>query len=359
MAITGTNGKSTTTALTAHLFRTAGWDVQMGGNIGVPVLELEPPANNRVHVLELSSFQIDLTPSLNPTVGILLNLTPDHIDRHGSMDLYAAVKEQLVAGSESSLVGRDDPFCVAIHERAVPRQQAGGPGRHYPVSVRGAVEIGVWLDGTRILKSPFPGEIRTLGDLAGLQRLRGRHNAQNACFAAGAADAWELSRDDPGVIQRGLDSFAGLPHRMEQVGQRGRVLFVNDSKATNADAAEQSLSSFRDIHWILGGVAKEGGLGPLAPCFDRVAKAYLIGQSSDAFAAELTGKIAFERCGTLDAAVALAARDASASKASEPVVLLAPACASYDQFKNFEERGDRFRSLVADLPPLPPVPGSA
>ena len=352
IAITGTNGKSTTTALTAHLFRTAGWDVQMGGNIGVPVLALARPANDRVHVLELSSFQIDLAPSLKPTLGMLINLTPDHLDRHGSMESYAAIKERLVTAADRALVGVDDPFSLAIVERL--RQRPDGAGdRQLPVSVQDRLDQGIWLDGTRIMAATGRGDPRVLGDLAGVPALRGRHNAQNACFALGAADIWDLGRfglGNEGVLQRGLASFPGLAHRMEQVGTRGRVLFVNDSKATNADAAAQSLASFDPIHWIVGGVAKEGGVVSLAPLMGRVAKAYLIGASSDVFETELAGKVPIEHCGTLDIAVQAAAQDAAHSQAPEPVVLLAPACASYDQYKNFEVRGDHFRALVAALP---------
>ncbi len=338
VAITGTNGKSTTTALTAHLFRAAGWDVQMGGNIGVPALALEPPATGRVHVLELSSFQIDLAPSLRPSVGVLLNLTPDHIDRHGTMEAYAAIKERLVAASDRAVVGVDDAPCAAIAARH------GNEATTISVTGRDAA---ITLDGTVLRRGDA-----VLADLDGLPALRGRHNGQNAAAAIAAVLA--LAGNLPiGQLTEGLRSFPGLPHRMEQVGRRGRVLFVNDSKATNADAAEQSLKSFEPIHWIVGGTPKEGGLAPLAPLFPRIAKAYLIGRSSDAFAATLdAADVPFERCGTLDAAVAAAARDAARSAALEPAVLLAPACASYDQFKNFEDRGERFRALVEALPEL-------
>jgi UDP-N-acetylmuramoylalanine--D-glutamate ligase len=358
IGITGTNGKSTTTALTVHLFRTAGWDVQMGGNIGVPVLTLEPSSDNRLHVLELSSFQIDLTPSLNPSLGMLINLTPDHIDRHGTMEHYAAIKERLIAGSRWSLIGIDDAYGQAIFERVRQRENVvAAVGGQYAISVMRPVEAGICLDGTRIRLKAGSGETRVLGDLAGVQALRGLHNAQNACFAVGAAMVLGI-RDDT-VIQRGLATFPGLPHRMQQVGQRGPVIFVNDSKATNADAAEQSLKSFDPVYWIVGGVAKEGGLAPLASLFPRVAKAYLIGASSNAFAAQLDGQVPFELCGTLDVAVRAAARDAAGSAAAEPVVLLAPACASYDQFKNFEQRGDSFRALVEALPAAAPFEESS
>jgi UDP-N-acetylmuramoylalanine--D-glutamate ligase len=330
IAITGTNGKSTTTALIAHILREAGRDVQLGGNIGVPVLDLEPPAAGRVHVLECSTFQIDLAPSLKPSVGLLINLTPDHLDRHGTMENYAAIKERLVAASDMALVGLDDDFCRAIAARL----------RH-PVRISAArsSDADVFIEDHKLY---VKGDAAPLIDLALAPALRGAHNGQNAAFAFAAARALGV---DVATIAKGLASFPGLAHRMEQVAKIGRVLFVNDSKATNADAAEKALLSFRDIFWIAGGKAKEGGIEPLRPLFDRIAKAYLIGASSDAFAVTLAG-VAHESCGALDKAVAAAARDAAASGAPEPVVLLSPACASYDQFANFEARGDAFRALV-------------
>jgi len=333
IAITGTNGKSTTTALIAHILREAGRDVQLGGNIGVPALDLAPPAPGRVHVLECSTFQIDLAPSLNPSVGLLINLTPDHLDRHGTMENYAAIKERLVAASDRALVGLDDDYCRAIAARLVN-----------PVGVSAARSPGadVFIDDHRLYVRSQAGP---LIDLRIAPALRGAHNGQNAAFAFAAARALGV---DLATIAKGLASFPGLAHRMEQVAKFGAVLFVNDSKATNADAAEKALLSFHDIFWIVGGKAKEGGIEPLRPLFDRVAKAYLIGASSDAFAATLQD-VAHENCGTLDKAVAAAARDAAASGAPEPVVLLAPACASYDQFVNFEVRGDAFRALVNKL----------
>ena len=342
IAITGTNGKSTTTALVAHLLRCAGRDVQMGGNIGVPILALEPPAPERVHVIECSSFQIDLTASLAPSVGILTNLTPDHIDRHGTMENYAGVKERLIEAAATALVGVDDDFTWAIGQR----RHAKGPGA-VPVSVQRRLPWGVFRDGARIL-SRRPGARRStvLGDISGLGTLRGRHNAQNAAFACGAAQALGV---EPATIQQGLSTFPGLPHRMEEVARLGSVLFVNDSKATNADAAEKALLSFRDIFWIVGGKSKEGGIEPLRPLFGRVRKAYLIGAATDDFAATLGTSVAHERAGTLDVALESAARDALAADVREAVVLLSPACASYDQFRNFEVRGDAFRALAQDL----------
>jgi len=336
VAITGTNGKSTTTALIAHIAKSAGRDVALGGNIGTPILDLDPPSPERIHVVECSSFQIDLAPSLDPSVGLMLNVTPDHIDRHGSLENYAAIKERLVAHSQVALIGVDDEICRAVAQRLRAREG----GETVAVSQAPSPLADVYVEDHRIYER---GRAEPLLDLRSAPALRGEHNGQNAAFACAAARALGLSLDD---IRRGVASFPGLAHRMEQVGRNGRVLFVNDSKATNADAAEKALKSFHDIYWILGGKPKEGGVEPLAPLFGRVAKAYLIGAASEAFAATLGGKVPHEFCGTLDKAVQAAADDAANSSAPEPVVLLSPACASYDQFTNFEVRGDTFRLLV-------------
>ena len=333
VAITGTNGKSTTTALIAHILKQAGRDVQLGGNIGVPALDLEPPAPGRIHVVECSTFQIDLAPSLKPSIGLLLNLTPDHLDRHGTMENYAAIKERLVAASDLALVGLDDDYCRAIAARI------GALG----ISAARSETADVFVDDHRLFDKDVEAP---LIDLAFAPALRGAHNGQNAAFAFAATRACGL---DVATIARGLASFPGLAHRMEQVRKIGATLFVNDSKATNADAAEKALLSFNDIFWILGGKSKEGGIEPLRPLFPRVRKAYLIGAAAQDFARTLEGAVAYEACGALDKAVAAAARDAAASGAKEPVVLLSPACASYDQFANFEKRGEAFRALVEAL----------
>ncbi|MDP4003167.1 UDP-N-acetylmuramoyl-L-alanine--D-glutamate ligase [Methylobacterium sp. NEAU K] len=337
VAITGTNGKSTTTALIAHVLAQAGRDVQMGGNIGTAILSLEPPAEGRVHVIEMSSFQIDLTPGLDPTVGVLMNITPDHLDRHGTMEQYAAIKERLVCGAGLAVIGVDDGPSRAIADR-----RDGETVRvHVPSGEVLSTDALTVRDG--VVRNP---DGTALADVNGIGSLRGAHNWQNAAVALAVARALRLSGEE---IQAGLTSFPGLPHRMEEVGRRGNVLFVNDSKATNADSTEKALTAFRDIHWILGGKAKEGGIFPLVPYFERVAHAYLIGAASDAFAATLEGVVPYTRCETLDVAVPKAAENAAASGAPEPVVLLSPACASYDQFRNFEIRGDRFRELVRAL----------
>jgi UDP-N-acetylmuramoylalanine--D-glutamate ligase len=348
IAITGTNGKSTTTALIAHILREAGRDVQLGGNIGTPILELDPPSDERIHVIECSSFQIDLAPSLAPTVGVLINLTPDHIDRHGTMENYAAVKARLVAGAEIALVGVDDAYCHAIGAQLLERKSPDQ--RIVPVSAARALDWGFFVEGTDVVFREMGHareETEILGSLQGARALRGAHNAQNAAFACAAA--WECGLTDE-EIARALLTFPGLPHRMEEVAQIGRTLFVNDSKATNADAAAKALASFSDIYWILGGKQKEGGIESLRDLFPRVARAYLIGEASVPFAATLGAAVPHRFCGTLDSAITEAALDAERGGAAEPVVLLSPACASYDQFANFEARGDVFRELAQSLP---------
>jgi UDP-N-acetylmuramoylalanine--D-glutamate ligase len=342
VAITGTNGKSTTTALIAHLFRSFGFGVEVGGNIGTPILALAPPAQERVHVIECSSFQIDLSPSLDPSVGVLLNVTPDHLDRHGTMENYAAIKARLVQNADLAVVGLDDAITSAIADRL--REE----GRKITcVSVtKSAIEDGITLDGTRLLRH-YDGCATPIADLAGIASLRGKHNGQNAAAAVAALGPLGLDLER---LAKGLRSFPGLPHRLEEAGRIGKVLFINDSKATNADAAEKALLSFEKVFWIIGGRPKEGGIEPLRSLFGKVAKAYLIGEASESFARTISDSFPYESCGTLEKAVPAAARDALASTLAEPVVLLSPACASFDQFPDFEKRGDRFRAIVQALP---------
>jgi UDP-N-acetylmuramoylalanine--D-glutamate ligase len=344
VAITGTNGKSTTTALIAHLAASAGMDAQLGGNIGTAILSMAPPQPDRVHVIECSSYQIDLAPSLDPSVGILINLSEDHLDRHGSMDHYAAVKERLVAGvpqDGTAIVGVDDEWCERIAARL-----AQSTKKVVPVSVRHALSNGIFADDKRIMRA-VAGDTTQIAALGGIGSLRGMHNAQNAACAAAAALALGL---DTAAIQAGLRSFPGLAHRMEEVGRLGVILFVNDSKATNADSTAQALACFSDIFWIAGGKPKTGGIESLRGFFPRIRKAYLIGEASGEFAATLGPTVPHDITGTLDKAVTAATRDAQDSSAQEPVVLLSPACASFDQFRNFEVRGEAFRALVRALP---------
>ena len=341
VAITGTNGKSTTTALIAHVLKASGRDTQLGGNIGTAVLTLDPPKAGRFYVVECSSYQIDLAPTLNPSAGILLNLTPDHLDRHGSMEHYANVKERLVAGSRTAIVGVDDSFCERIADRV---ERAGT--KVVRISKRNVLADGIYADGPRLVLAQG-GATRVIADLSPIETLRGAHNAQNAAAAVAACLAVGLSEDE---IRAGLASFPGLRHRMQPVGRKGETLFVNDSKATNADAAAPALSSFERIYWIAGGVPKEGGISSLGAFFPRIAKAYLIGEAAPAFAATLGEAVPFDMSGTLERAVQDAAADAEREGNGPVAVLLSPACASFDQYKNFEVRGDAFVKHVSALP---------
>ena len=349
VAITGTNGKSTTTALIHHLLQAAGRSADLGGNIGTAVLTLEPPRPARAHVIECSSYQIDLAPSLDPRVGVLINVSEDHLDRHGTLENYAAVKERLAAGVQddgTAVIGVDDKWCQAAADRIEQRGKTV-----MRISVRRPLPNGLYVEAGEIMLASG-GTARSIAKLGGIGSLRGLHNAQNAACAAAAALALGL---DAAAIQAGLRSFPGLAHRMEQVGRQGTVLFVNDSKATNADSTAQALACFDDIFWIAGGKPKTGGIVSLAGFFPRIRKAYLIGEAAADFAKTLDRKVPHEMVGTLDRAVEAAARDAAASTLKEPVVLLSPACASFDQYRNFEVRGDRFRELVLALPGIKPV----
>jgi UDP-N-acetylmuramoylalanine--D-glutamate ligase len=342
VVITGTNGKSTTTALTAHLLAAAGKRVALGGNIGKAVLDLEPFAPDVTYVIELSSFQIELAPGIAPDAAALLNITPDHLDRHGTLEHYASIKSMIfshLGPGGTAVIGIDDAPSRAIADRLK------GPFAVKRIAVGRPVETGIFAKDGVLHEMEMGAELARI-DLAGIGSLRGAHNWQNAAVAYALARSQGLSA---ATIAQGLKSFAGLAHRMEQVARRGKVLFVNDSKATNADAAGKALASFADIYWIIGGRPKEGGLAGLEPFYPKIARAYLIGEAAEAFARQLGDAVDHMHCSTLDCAVAAAAADASRSAAKEPVVLLSPACASYDQFANFEKRGEAFRQIVMAL----------
>ena len=344
IAITGTNGKSTTTALTHHLLEAVGVDSVRGGNIGTAVLDLPPFTDGRHYVLELSSYQIDLTPSLDPDVGTLLNVTPDHLDRHGSLENYAAVKEKIFAQAGTAVIGADDAFCNAIAARAATRGL-----KIVQISAGHPVCTGIYAEGSELFEMA-DGVVTNRAQLAGIGSLRGAHNAQNASAALAAARSLGLPWDK---LAQALRTFPGLAHRMEEIRRIRHVLFVNDSKATNADAAERALSSFSNIYWIAGGKPKAGGIESLVPYLPRIRKAYLIGEAAEAFAKTLGENLPYTLSKTLDRAVADASADAHSATGAEAVVLLSPACASFDQFPNFEVRGDAFRALVEALPVAP------
>jgi UDP-N-acetylmuramoylalanine--D-glutamate ligase len=307
-------------------------------------LALAPFTPRRIYVLEVSSYQVDLAPSLHATVGILLNVTEDHLDRHGTMENYATLKALVPAAVEAggtAVVGVDDRYARDAATRIARA------GKHLVrLSVEAPLRDGYFAEGSRILNATA-GKAHAVARLAGIGSLRGRHNAQNAGAAVAACVALGLRLPE---IQQGLASFPGLAHRMQPVAVKGSVLFVNDSKATNADSAAKALASFSDIFWIAGGRAKTGGIEGLAEFFPRIRKAFLIGEAADEFAKTLAGRVDFEKTGVLSAAVDAAARDAAASGLKEAVVLLSPACASFDQYPNFEVRGKAFVDLVRAIP---------
>jgi UDP-N-acetylmuramoylalanine--D-glutamate ligase len=343
VAITGTNGKSTTTALIGHVCRQAGRDVRIGGNIGIGVLGLEDMHGGAVYVLELSSYQLDLTSSLKPDVAIILNISPDHLERHGDMDGYVAAKRRILLNQgkgDTAIVGVDDPWSAHI----VTEITAANRRTIVPISARRSMGRGVYvLQG--MLYDATGERVTEIADLTRAVSLPGRHNWQNAAAAYAAARGLGLSDQ---VAAQGLMTFPGLAHRMEPVGAIGKVRFVNDSKATNADAARQALSSYPKVYWIAGGQPKAGGIESLTDLFGGIAKAYLVGEAQDAFAATLDRRVPHARCATIDVAVCAAFEDARASD-EEAIVLLSPACASFDQFADFEERGEAFRAAVHNL----------
>jgi UDP-N-acetylmuramoylalanine--D-glutamate ligase len=344
VAITGTNGKSTTTALIGHILSSCGFTAEIGGNIGKPVLDLASPNGKTVYVLEVSSYQIDLSPGLTPDVAVLTNITSDHIDRHGSLENYAAVKAKLLAQTAKDghiCIGVDDIYASSLYTRF---SSNGGP-EAIPVSVGKVLGRGVFaVDGT--LYDASAARAATVMNLGAAAHLPGAHNWQNAALAYAATKPFVK---DARAIASAIADFPGLPHRMEDVGRIGKVRFVNDSKATNADAAERALVCFPDIFWIAGGKPKEGGIESLARLFPRIRKAYLIGDAAKEFARTLEGRVPYAMSGNLEQATADAVADARNSSVTAPVVLLSPACASFDQFRDFEQRGEVFRALVARL----------
>jgi UDP-N-acetylmuramoylalanine--D-glutamate ligase len=335
VGITGTNGKSTTTALIGHILEALNQPFQIGGNIGVPALSLDPLGEGGTYVLELSSYQLERVPHLNLEVGILLNITPDHLKRHGGLEGYIRAKKNLFkqAGRNfKGIIGVDDPYCRSIYEEIKEKHPM------ISVSTQGHADIcikdGILWEGKESILS-----------LSDNSALLGEHNAQNIGAAYALAKYWGISQ---AAFKERLKSFKGLEHRLEYVEAIGGVQFINDSKATNAEAAAKALSCFKNIYWILGGQPKETGLKGLESFFGYVKSAFLIGEASQEFAEVLKGKVSFQICGTLENATRLAFEQARKDK-DKPVVLLSPACASWDQFKSFEHRGEVFKKVVEEL----------
>lgn len=343
VCITGTNGKSTTTTLIAHILKECGKKVEVGGNLGTPVLDLAPLGSDGIYVLELSSYQLDLVRTTHFQTAVLLNLSPDHIDHHGSMENYITAKRHIfdrMGEQDVAIIGVDDPLSEAICREMIGADQS----LIIPISAAQGVDGGVHVENG-ILHNTLS-ETPMTADINSCRRLKGQHNWQNA--AAAYAACLVNGCTHAGII-RAMQSYPGLAHRMEWLGEIGGVQFVNDSKATNADAAEKSLLTYDTIYWILGGVAKEGGIEPLAKYFPKVRHAFLIGEAAEAFAKTLHGKVEYSMCGTLEKAFHAAAIAAQKTAESKPTVLLAPACASFDQYPNFEVRGAAFVKLFEAL----------
>jgi len=336
IGITGTNGKSTTTALIAHVLHRAGRRVEAGGNLGTPALALTPLGRDGLYVLELSSFQLDLTRRLSLDIAVLLNITPDHLDRHGGMAGYLAAKRKIFRQGrlKTAIIGIDDE-----PSREIAVQLQGEPTLAVVTVSVGAVPP----QGIGVVDGVIHENGRPAVDLRPARALPGRHNWQNAAAAFAAARALGL---DHATIAASLLDFPGLAHRIETIAVIDGVRFINDSKATNADATARALECFETIYWIAGGRPKAGGIGSLRPYFKRIARAYLIGEAEGEFAATLESVVPYRRAGTLEAALKAAHADVASEGKPGAVVLLSPACASYDQFANFEARGEAFRRLV-------------
>ncbi len=344
VGVTGTNGKSTTTALIGHILDAAGVATVAGGNLGPPVLGFEPLSAAGVYVFEISSYQLDITQSLPLRVAVLLNIAADHLDRHGGFDGYVAAKRRifglLVAGG-TAIVGVDDPVCLEIYESLA----AGAEGpRAVPISATRPLPSGVSVENGRLIDRLGGTASGFAFDLARAPALPGVHNAQNAAAAYAACRTLDLAAAD---IATGFETFPGLAHRQERVAVIDGIAFVNDSKATNPDAAARALACYEPIYWIVGGRAKDGGFDAVAPYLARVRHAFVIGEAAETIAGFLDRQgVARTLCEDLETAVWTAWRLAGADGEPGAVVLLSPMCASFDQFANFEQRGEAFRGAV-------------
>jgi len=345
VGVTGTNGKSTTTALIGHVLETAGRRVGVGGNLGTPALELDTLANDGTYVLEMSSYQLEITPSLACDVAILLNISADHLDRHGGMDGYVAAKKRIFENQrrdQVAVIGIDDPVSAGIHADLA----ASGGRRVVAVSGHQKAPGGVYVEDGHLIDD-LAGDAVRRTEIADIISLPGAHNAQNTAAAFAVAMALGV---EPAEAVRGIRSYPGLAHRQEAVSRVDGVLYVNDSKATNVDAASRALACYDTVFWIAGGRSKGDDIDALLPHLARVREAFLIGEAADVFGASLEGRVPWTNCSDLETAIENARLRAAQYVARRPVVLLSPACASFDQFDNFEARGDAFKRLVHDLP---------
>lgn len=343
IGITGTNGKSTTTALIHHILRRCGVACKIGGNFGIPALDLEHLGADGVYVVEMSSYQLDLLDKFKCDISILLNITPDHLDRHGGMDGYVKAKKRIfkqLDGESSAIIGIDNQVSYKIYKDLLTNSSIG---RIIPISAYEQTH-----DGVSVFDGQCYNNIGTYVDgmeLGELKTLAGKHNAENIAAAVAACTLIGCSEEE---IIAAIQTFEGLPHRMQYLGDVGKVTFVNDSKATNAEATSKALKTYDNIYWIAGGIAKEGGIEELKSYFPKIKHAYLIGEAQETFAAILEGAVSYDKVNVLSKAVFAAYRDAINS-GEENVILLSPAAASFDQFKNFEERGTAFVELYEDI----------
>ncbi|WP_020592599.1 UDP-N-acetylmuramoyl-L-alanine--D-glutamate ligase [Kiloniella laminariae] len=344
VGITGTNGKSTTTSLIAHILSQAGRPVAVGGNLGTPALELPLLGSDGVYVLEMSSYQLDLLSQLRFDVALLLNFSPDHLDRHGDMAGYIKAKLHIFdrqRKDDTAIIGMDDPDSRRIFDQI----NALGSCKAIPISGNTRLAEGVFAARGQLIDDCFARKEAIL-DLLNIERLPGDHNHQNAAAAFACCRSLNLTND---VILAGMQSFPGLAHRQQLVAQQGNIRYINDSKATNADAAARAIGSYENIYWIAGGRAKDGGINSLKPLFSRIRKAYLIGECAEDFAQQIGDDLPYTQCQTLDRAVVQATKDARQDNLENAVVLLSPACASWDQYRSFEIRGDHFGECVQKL----------
>lgn len=344
IGVTGSNGKSTTSALIGHILKQAGEDAYVGGNIGEAVLSMPSFESDAIYVLELSSFQLDLTQSMHLDTSVFLNLSADHIERHGSMDGYLRAKKRIFlnqSAGDLAVVGVDDDYAQGLCTELMAR----GAFDVRPVSAGSAIGRGVYALDAKLYFN-LDGKTSEAGHLENMASLRGIHNQQNIAAAVAVCERFGVT---PALAVKAAQRFDGLPHRLQEVGRNGKVLFINDSKATNADATARALAAFDDIFWIAGGKGKDGGVESLRDQMSGVRAVYLIGEAASQFEEQLRGSVHCVMCGDLEKAVAAASADAIKSDASKPVVLMSPAAASYDQFRNFEARGAAFRDFVSEL----------
>ncbi len=344
VGITGTNGKSTTTSLIAHILETAGRNVAVGGNLGTPALELPVLDSKGIYVLEMSSYQLDLLGQLVFDISLFMNISPDHLDRHGDMRGYIKAKKHIFdrqGKSQTAIIGMDDEDSRNVFDQI----NTTGRIKTIPISGQTRLAEGVFAVEGQLIDDCFS-STTDIADLNKIERLPGAHNHQNAAAAFASCRSIGLTSEE---IISGMKSFPGLAHRQELVTVNDGIRYINDSKATNADAAARALGSYDNIYWIAGGLAKEGGIENLSPYFSRIRRAYLIGDSAKEFSVQLSSHVPHELCETLDRAVKKAANDAAQDGHQDAVILLSPACASWDQYRSFELRGDHFKQCVKEI----------